>query len=201
METSRRSERLPEPSPVGSRIYTIRGQSVMLDSDLAEVYGVLTKNLNKAVSRNPDRFPEEFTFQLSQDEWDALRFQFGTLNAGRGRHRKYLPYAFTEHGAIMLASVLNSPFAVRASIVVVQAFVRLRHILDASRELSRRIDELNAQFEKKSGEDAVRFHAIFQELKRLALGTESEEAKPKDRIGFKPNKERGISGKKKRGTS
>jgi hypothetical protein len=99
----------------------------------------------------------------------------------------------------MLASVLNSPFAVRASIAVVQAFVRLRHVLDTSRELSRRIDELNAKFEKKSGDDAIRFHAIFQELKRLTLGTgsESEDAKSKDRIGFKTNKERGISGKRK----
>ncbi len=196
----RNDEMLPEQSPVGGRIYTVRGQAVMLDSDLAEVYEVETGALNRAMKRNPERFPERFAFQLLQNEWDALRCQIGTLNAGRGRHRKYLPWVFTEHGAVALAAVLNSGRAIQASIAVVDAFVRLRHLLDANRELSRRIDELNAKFEKKTGEDAVRFHAIFQELRRLALGFEAEkEAKPKGRIGFRTNEERDASGAKRPG--
>ncbi len=187
---------LPEQSPVGGRIYTVRGQAVMLDSDLAEVYKVATKALNQAVRRNEARFPPEFSFQLAQDEWDALRSQIVTLKTGRGQHRKYPPRAFTENGAVALAMVLDSDRAVAASIQVIKAFTRLRHLLDGNRELSRRIDELNARFEKKTGEDMVRFHAIFQELKRLALGFEAEEeAKPKGRIGFKTSEERGISGR------
>ncbi len=191
----KKDETLPEQSPLGGRIYTVRGQAVMLDSDLAEVYEVETGALNRAMKRNAERFPERFAFQLSHGEWDALRCQIGILNTGRGQHRKYLPWVFTEHGAVALAAVLNSSRAIQASIAVVDAFVRLRHLLESNRELSRRIDELNAKFEKKTGEDAVRFHAIFQELKRLALGF-AEEEKPKGRIGFKTNEERGISGAK-----
>lgn len=91
-------------TPLSARIHHIRGQSVMLDSDLAGVYEVETKALNRAVKPNESRFPECFTFQLSQDGWDALRCQFGTLNTGRGQHCKYLPYAFTEHGSVMAKS-------------------------------------------------------------------------------------------------
>ncbi len=177
------------PSPLGSRIFMMRGHAVMLDSDLAAVYEVETGALNRAVRRNAARFLEEFAFQLHQNEWDALRCQIGISNASRGG-RRYLPWVFTEHGAVMLATVLNSERAIKASIAVVQAFVRLRHLLDANRELSRRIDELNAKFEKKTGEDAVRFHAIFQELRRLALGYDEESDPPRERIGFKPNKKR-----------
>jgi hypothetical protein len=188
----------PAPYPLGGRIYTVRGHAVMLDSDLAEAYEVETGALNRAVRRNAARFPEAFAFQLLQNEWDALRCQIGILNVGRGRHRKYLPYVFTEHGAVMLATVLNSDRAIKASIAVVQAFVRLRHLVDANRELSRRIDELNAKFEQKTGEDAVRFHIIFQELKRLALGDDGEPDPPRERIGFKPNKGRGTAKARKR---
>ncbi len=170
------------------RIYTVRGEKVMLDSDLAEVYGVLTKALNQAVDRNERRFPLEFAFRLTQDEWEILKSQSVTSRLMWGGRRK-LPRVFTEHGAIMLASVLNSDRAVAASIQVVQAFVRLRHLMETYMELSRRIDELNAKFEKHTGEDQVRFAAIFQELKRLALGFETAEAKPKGRIGFRTSKD------------
>ena len=102
----------PVPEAVARRILNIRGQKVMLDSDLAELYGVATKRLNEQVRRNSERFPEDFMFQLNAEESGALRSQIATLNAGRGQHRKYLPYAFTEHGEIMAATVLNSPRAV-----------------------------------------------------------------------------------------
>jgi hypothetical protein len=177
------------PSPLDARIYTVRGQRVMLDSDLAEVYGVTTGNLNKAVGRNQDRFPEAFSFRLEQNEWDALRFQIGTLNAGRGQHRKYLPWAFTEHGAVQLATVLKSKRAVQASIAVVDAFVRLRHVLDANQALARRIDELAA----KVGDHDKAFAVVFEELKRLAVDMAPE--RPRERIGFKTNRERGITGR------
>ena len=190
--------RLPtEDDSLGASIYTVRGERVMLDSDLAAVYGVETKFLNRAVKRNATRFPERFAFQLTENEWNALRCQIGTLNAGRGRHRKYWPYAFTEHGAVMLATILNSDRAIQASIAVIDAFVRLRHLLSANQELARRIDELNAKFEKKTGEDHVRFAAIFQELKRLALGYEMDELKSKGRIGYRTSKSGSVKAKRK----
>jgi len=98
---------------LGALIYEIRGHKVMLDFDLARVYGVETKSLNRAVKRNVDRFPKDFVFQLARAEFEALRYRIGTLKTGRGQHRKYLPFVFTEHGAIMAANVLNSPRAVQ----------------------------------------------------------------------------------------
>src|SRR5215212_9646820 len=113
---SRRSRALIRPDGVARRIHVIRGQKIMLDSDLAALYGVSPKRLNEQVKRNRHRFPRDFMFRLTGSEARALRSQIATLNGGRGRHRKYTPYAFTEHGAVMLASVLNSSIAVRASI-------------------------------------------------------------------------------------
>ena len=123
------------------RIFSLRGHKVMLDSDLAEVYGVGTKALNQAVRRNPDRFPSDFLLRLTSEEADSLRSQIVTSKAGRGG-RRYLPYVFTEHGAVMLASVLNSAAAVAASIQVVRAFVRLRTILATHKDLARKLDAL-----------------------------------------------------------
>ena len=158
------------------------------------VYGVTTGALSWAVKRNADRFPERFAFQLTENEWNALRCQIGILNAGRGQHRKYLPFVFTEHGAVMLAAVLNSTRAVAASIAVVDAFVRLRHILDANQAFARRLDELAARADKHDRA----FTVVFEELRRLAGEVEPEP--PRERIGFRPNKERGASGKtRKRG--
>ncbi|KAB2929243.1 MAG: ORF6N domain-containing protein, partial [Rhodocyclaceae bacterium] len=99
--------------------------------------------------RNSERFPGDFMFALEQDEWEALRSQFATLKTGRGQHRKYLPYVFTEHGAIMAATVLNSPRAVEVSIFVVRAFVQLRELLAGHKELAKRLDELEARIERK----------------------------------------------------
>lgn len=126
---------------IKEKIHVIRGQRVMLDSDLAEVYQVETKLLNRAVKRNLNRFPPDFIFQLNDEEADSLRRQIGTSNNGRGG-RRYLPYVFTEHGAVMLASVLNSPTAVEASIIVVRAFVKMRAMLDLYKDLADRVEEL-----------------------------------------------------------
>lgn len=126
---------------VEDRILFIRGQKVMLDSDLAQLYGVSTKRLNEQVRRNKGRFPEDFMFQLSISETDLLmssRSQFATLN--RGQNIKYFPYVFTEHGAVMLASVLKSIVAIEASIQVVRAFIRLRSILSAHKELAKKLE-------------------------------------------------------------
>ena len=132
-------------------ILFIRGHKVMLDADLAFLYGVTTKRLNEQVRRNSQRFPTDFMFQLTAEEAESLRSHFATLKAGRGKHRKYLPYAFTEHGAVMLASILNSPTAVAASVEIVRVFVRLREMLVAHKDLARRLDELEQKYDKHSG--------------------------------------------------
>ena len=110
----------------------------MLDADLARIYGVTTKRLNEQVKRNRDRFPEDFAFQLSPQECRILRSQFATSSSAHGG-RRYRPYVFTEHGALMLASVLNTPVAVHASVRVVRAFVRLREMLGTQKELARKL--------------------------------------------------------------
>ncbi len=127
---------------IESRILLVRGRKVLLDTDLAAVYGVSTKRFNEQVRRNRQRFLDDFMFELSAEEWNSLRSQFATLKAGRGQHRKYRPYAFTEHGAIMAATILNSPRATEVSVYVVRAFVRLRNLLASNKELARRLDQL-----------------------------------------------------------
>ena len=148
---------------VAQRILLIRGQKVMLDADLAELFGVSTKRFNEQVKRNLDRFPADFMFQLTEDEdeslrsqnatlnkYESLRSQFVTLKTGRGQHRKYLPYVFTEHGAIMAATILNSPSAVEMSVFIVRAFVQLREMLSSNAELAAKLLELE---HKVSGHD------------------------------------------------
>lgn len=112
-----------EPTLIESKIYEIRGQRVMLDKDLADLYAVETKNLNKAVKRNPDRFPPDFMFQLTEEEFKHLRFHFGTSSWGGSR---YMPYAFTEQGVAMLSGILRSPIAVQVNINIMRAFVKVR---------------------------------------------------------------------------
>ena len=123
---------------IKSSIFEIRGRQVMLDSDLAKIYQVETKVLNQSVKRNIDRFPTEFMFQLTQEEYDSLRSQFVTLK--RGKHRKYLPHVFTEHGIIMLSSVLNSHVATQINISVVKAFIEMRHYI--VKPLRQKLDDL-----------------------------------------------------------
>lgn len=139
-------------------ILLVRGDKVMLDSDLAEIYGVETKRVNEQVRRNLSRFPPDFMFQLNQKEWDSLRPQFATLK--RGQHRKYLPYAFTEHGALMLANVLNSERAAQTSVQVVRAFVRLRQLLASNAELARKLDALERKYD-------TQFKVVFVAIRKL----------------------------------
>ncbi len=172
------------------RIFLIRGQKVMLDMHLAEIYGVLTKNLNKAVARNKDRFPADFRFQLTGKEWNALRFQIGTSKEWTRGGRRYLPYAFTEHGAVMLASILNSPIAVRASIHVVRAFVRLREFLVTNKALAGKLRLLEQRISRHDAE----IHAIFDAIRQLMQPPE----KPKRRIGFRVEEPKTPYGARKR---
>ena len=130
-------------------ILILRGQRVILDAELATLYGVATKRLNEQVKRNTKRFPEDFMFQLTTEEATSLRSQIATSKTvGRGG-RRYQPYAFTEHGAIQVANVLNSPRAVEMSIYVVRAFVQLRELLSSNKDLALRLDQLEARIEKK----------------------------------------------------
>jgi len=128
---------------IAATILEIRGRKVILDSDLARLYGVETKRLNEQIRRNKERFPADFLFQLMSDEYDeVLRSQNATLERGRGRHRKYLPYAFTEHGAVMAASVLNTPKAIEVSVYVVRAFIELRAMLAAHADMAVKLERI-----------------------------------------------------------
>ncbi len=150
----------------------------MIDSDLARLFGVRTKDLNKAVARNAERFPDDFMFRLNTSETQFLRFQSGTSkNSGRGG-RRYLPYAFSEHGAVMLASVLRSPTAVRASIRIARAFVKLRAMLAAHHELRAKFAELERRI---VGHDES-ISSLFAAIRRLM----NQPSKPRPVIGFRP---------------
>ena len=120
----------------------MRAQRVILDAELAALYGVTTKRLNEQIRRNRDRFPTDFVFRLTSEEVSSLRSQIATLKMGRGQHRKYLPYVFTEHGAIMAATILNSSHAVEMSIYIVRAFVQLRELLATGTTLAQKFNEL-----------------------------------------------------------
>ena len=129
-----------------SKIYIFRNQRVMMDFDLAEIYGVETRRLKEAVRRNIERFPEDFMFELTQDEFQNLRSQIATSSWGGSR---YAPFAFTEHGAVMLASVLNSDTAAKASIFVVRTFVKLKQLVDTYKVLSDKIDDLEDKYDEQ----------------------------------------------------
>ncbi len=158
---------------VERRILLIRGHKMMLDSDLAELYGVETKNLNKAVKRNMERFPDGFMFQLTAKEYSSLRFQFGTLNQKRGQHRKYLPMVFTEQGVAMLSSVLRSKRAIQVNIAIMKTFVKIREMLSTHRDLIRKFDALEQKYD-------VQFRVVFEAIRELMASPRS----PRRRIGF-----------------
>lgn len=153
-------------------ILLIRGYKVMLDSDLAELYGVTTKRLNEQVRRNLSRFPEDFMFQLTESEVHLLRSQIATSKKGRGG-RRYSPYAFTEQGIAMLSSVLNSERAIKVNIEIMRAFVRLRQILSANKELAKRLDELEKKYDSQ-------FRIVFEAIRELMKPPETK----KRPIGF-----------------
>ena len=161
---------------VERRIYLIRGHKVMIDEDLAELYGESTKRLNQQVNRNRKRFPEDFMFQLTTEEAENLRSQIVT---SRSRHggRRSLPYAFTEHGVAMLSSVLNSEQAIEVNITIMRAFIRLRQLLESNEELNRKFA---AVIRKLSTHDKY-FQVVFDELKRLT----DQPVPSRKQIGFK----------------
>lgn len=176
--TSRKECRLSNADLIPSdriekTIYLIRGEKVMLDHDLALLYDVETKVLNRAVKRNLQRFPADFMFQLTVEEADRLRCQIGTSNKGRGG-RRYRPYVFTEQGVAMLSSVLNSERAILVNIEIMRAFVKLRQMLASDAELSRRLDLLESKYDKQ-------FRVVFEAIRQL-MATPDRDRKA---IGFR----------------
>ena len=179
---------------IAQSILLLRGQKVIMDADLAALYGVPTKRFNEQVRRNLERFPADFMFQLTEEEWAALRSQFATLKTGRGQHRKYLPFAFTEHGAIMAATILNSPRATEVSVYVVRAFVRLREVLASNKELSKRLDDLEQtteamalQHDSFARNTRAQLKQVFDAIRELMTPPEPSKKRP---IGFMTGEEK-----------
>ena len=165
---------------VESRIFLIRGEKVMLDKDLADLYGVETRTLVQAVKRNITRFPGDFMFQLAQEEFDGLRSQFVTPKPeGRGG-RRYLPYAFTEQGVAMLSSVLRSERAIHVNIEIMRAFVRLRQMLASNAGLARKLEALESKYD-------AQFRVVFDAIRELMTPPEPRKKRP---IGFAPWEEK-----------
>lgn len=162
---------------IEKKIFLIRGHRVMLDSDLAELYGVTTGHLNRAVIRNIDSFPQDFMFQISEQEYSSLRCQFGILK--RGAHSKYLPRVFMEQGVAMLSSVLKSKRARQVNVQIMRAFVQLRELLNSHRELARKLEELEKKYD-------AQFKSVFDAIK--ALMTPPPGPGLKKIPGFKPGK-------------
>jgi hypothetical protein len=176
-----------KPEAIAERIFFVRGEKVMLDADLATLYGMETKRLKEAVRRNIKRFPSDFMFELTKEEFDRLRSQFATSNERNLRYQfgtsnerepkrggtRYMPFAFTEQGVAMLSSVLNSDQAIEVNIAIMRAFVQLRGILASHHELSLRLDALEERYDEQ-------FRAVFEAIRQLM----KEEAKPKHPLGF-----------------
>ncbi|MDG6225934.1 MAG: ORF6N domain-containing protein [Candidatus Thermoplasmatota archaeon] len=171
---------------IQNRIYTIRSVQVMIDNDLAELYGVETKYLNRAVKRNIHRFPDKYMFHLTKEEYekirfqystlemdDPLRFQYGTLEAGKGKHRKYLPYAFTEQGVAMLSSVLRSETAVKVSIHIIDAFVAMRRFITLNAQVFQRLDSLE-----------IKQLETDKKMEKVLIAIENKDVQPKQGIFY-----------------
>ncbi len=161
------------------KIYLIRRQKVILDNDLAELYGVEVKQLKRQVRRNIDRFPADFMFQLSNEEYDSLRCHFGTLK--RGEHAKYLPFVFTEQGVAMLSSVLTSKRAAQVNIQIMRAFVKLREMIAAHKDLAKKLEELEKKYD-------AQFRVVFDAIRELMIPPEED----KRRIGFLAKESRAV---------
>jgi len=159
---------------IDKKIYLIRNKRVMIDSDLAELYEVKTKVLNQAVKRNIDRFPEDFMFQLSEEEHEILRSQFVT-SKDKGGGRRYLPYAFTEQGVAMLSSVLHSKRAINVNIQIMRSFVKLREMLQTHKDLARKLEELERKYDSQ-------FRIVFDAVRQLMSPPPEGE---RQKIGFK----------------
>lgn len=191
----------PKPENLASLVLSIRGEKVLLDTDLADLYGVEARALNQAVARNRNRFPEDFMFQLTPEEWERMRSQTVTASGAKGGRssqtvmsshpvegltsqivmsngrggRRTLPYAFTEQGIAMLSSVLRSQRAVEVNIAIMRTFVQLRRLMDSNRDLARRIDALEARYDEQ-------FSQVFDAIKQLITEDKTRKAKPP--IGF-----------------
>ncbi len=211
---------MKEITTIQNKIHEIRGQRVMLDFDLAQMYGVETKVLNQSVKRNIERFPEDFMFQLTKGEWEilrsqivtanvlenegdsSLRSQFVTLKNGRGQHKKFLPYAFTEHGVAMLSSVLRSPLAIQVNIGIMRAFVEMRHTL-SNIAMPAKVAELEQSIEqlKLDIEDCLHDQNDINESTRAQLDAIStalaelqpKAQKPRRKIGFIQHDEEDVT--------
>ena len=179
----------PKTEAIARLVHAVRGERVLFDADLASLYGVSTKALNQAVKRNRDRFPPDFMFRLTAEEWAAMRSQIVTTSKGDGnwsqivtgssKHRDplYAPYAFTEQGVAMLSSVLRSPRAVEVNIAIMRTFVELRRLMDSNRELARKIEAMEKKYDQQ-------FIVVFDAIKRLIAEDDAWRASPKRRIGF-----------------
>lgn len=172
--------RLPttRPDSLASLIRFVRSERVMLDEDLAALYGVTTSELNKAVKRNPHRFPEDFVFRLAGDEWRNLMFQIGISSSGHGGRRKP-PNAFTEQGVAMLSSVLHSSRAIEVNVAIMRTFVQLRRLMDSNRELARKIEAMEKKYDEQ-------FAVVFDAIKQLVAEDAARKSQPKRPIGFRP---------------
>ena len=165
------------------KILLVRGEKVMLDADLAELYGVETKALKRAVKRNIERFPEDFLIQITSEEFESLRCHFGTSKRGGIR---YLPYAFTENGVAMLSSILNSKRAIQVNIQIMRAFTMLREILGTHEELRRKLEDMEKKYDSQ-------FKVVFEAIKHLM----APPAKPKRKIGFDLKEKQARYGRRK----
>ena len=174
-----------------SKIVVLRGENVLLDRDLAELYGVETGALNRAVKRNAERFPKDFMFQITGEEAELLRCQTGISKPGRGG-RRYLPYAFSEQGVAMLSSVLNSKRAIEVNVAIMRAFVQLRKMIDSHAELSRKLSDL----ERKMGDHDEQIQAIFEAIRQLMAPPDTE----KKKIGYTVKEKQKKYGKKSKST-
>lgn len=164
---------------IAESIFHVRGQRVLLDSVLSQLYGVELRSMLQAVRRNRDRFPSDFAFQLTKNEFDFLRSHFVILEKGRGKHRKYLPFVFTEQGIAMLSSVLKSRKAIHVNVAIMRTFVRIREMLSAHKELNKQIEQL----ERKVGQHDSDIQAIFAVIKKLIIS--ERVVSPRRQIGFK----------------
>ena len=182
-DSARRIKQVAAPRPVETLIHVIRGQKVMLDSDLAALYGVATGNLNLAVRRNKTRFPKDFMFVLTKDEADSLLLQTARAKSGRGG-RRTPPFAFTELGVAMLSSVLNSERAVQMNIIIMRAFVRMRELIAANKDIAARVEKLEHGHDRTASVIEI----LVEDIDRLAHEVKEMKALPrvtKRRIGFR----------------
>ena len=164
---------IPKPENLAKLVFLIRGEKVLLDTDLADLYGVEARVLNQSVARNRNRFPDDFMFQLTTEEWTSLKSQIVMSNARGGR--RTLPYAFTEQGVAMLSSVLRSQRAVEVNIAIMRTFVQLRRLMDSNRDLRLRIEAMETRYDEQ-------FSQVFDAIKQLIAEDKTRKAKPP--IGF-----------------